>query len=68
MIFSMILLNVCNLLPCNVPELFSRYHGCIMSLKDLNLGPWHQKYDFLHFWTDECTLKRALHAQACKTS
>jgi len=42
----MILLKVCNLLPCNVSELFSRYHGCIVSTKDLNLGFRHQNTIF----------------------
>jgi len=66
MIFAMILLNVCNLLPCNVSKLFSRYHGCIMSIRNLNLGPWHKNTIFC---TSElmnarlsvlCTLKRAI--------
>ena len=61
----MIMLILCKLLPCNVSKLFSRYHGCIVSTKDLKLGFLAQKYDFLHFWADECSLKRALHAQAC---
>jgi len=46
MIFAMILLNVCNLLPCNVSKLFSRYYGCLMSIRDLKLGPWHKNTIF----------------------
>jgi len=66
MIIAMILLSVCNLLPCNVSKLFFRYYGCLMSIRDLKLGPWHQKCDFC---TSElmnarlsvlCTLKRAI--------
>ena len=62
----MILLFLCNLLPFNVSKLFFRYYGCIVSIRDLNLGPWHQKCDFC---TSElmnarlsvlCTLKRAI--------
>jgi len=66
MTIAMILLNVCNLLPCNVSKLFFRYYGCNVSIRDLNMGPWHQKCDFC---TSElmnarlsvlCTLKRAI--------
>jgi len=66
MTIAMILLNVCNLLPCNISKLFFRYYGCIVSIRGLNLGPWHQKCDFC---TSElmnarlsvlCTLKRAI--------
>jgi len=46
MIFAMILLNVCNLLPCNVSKLFSRYYRCLMSIRDLKLGPWHKNTIF----------------------
>jgi len=55
----MILLELCELLPCNASKLFSRYHGCNVSIKDLIFGLLGQKYDFLHFWTDDCSLKRA---------
>jgi len=66
MIIAMIMLNVCNLLPCNVSKLFSRYYGCLMSIRDLKLGPWHKNTIFC---TSElmnarlsvlCTLKRAI--------
>ena len=30
-----------------------------MSIKDLIFRHFGQKYDFLHFWTDDCSLKRA---------
>jgi len=46
MIFAMILLIVYNLLPCNVSKLFSRYYGCIMSIRDLELDPWHKNTIF----------------------
>ena len=61
----MILLNVCNLLPCNVSKLFSKYHGCIVSTKDLNLGFRHKNTIFFIFglmnarFSVHCTLKRA---------
>ena len=42
----MILLILCKLLPCNVSKLFSKYHGCIVSTKDLNLGFWHKNTIF----------------------
>jgi len=42
----MILLILCKWLPCNVSKLFFRYHGCIVSTKDLNLSPWHQNTIF----------------------
>jgi len=42
----MILLNLCRLLPCNVAKLFSRYYGCIMSIRDLKSGPWHKNTIF----------------------
>ena len=60
----MILLNVCNLLPWNVSELFSRYHGCIVSTKDLNLGFRHKNTIFCISGlmnarlSVHCTLKR----------
>ena len=50
---------------CNVSELFSRYHGCIVSTKDLNLSPWHQNTIFCISGLMNarlsvlCTLKRA---------
>ena len=62
----MILLFLCRLLPCNVAKLFSRYYGCIRSIRDLKLGPWHKNTIFC---TSElmnarfsvlCTLKRAI--------
>jgi len=62
----MILLFLCGLLPCNVAKLFSRYYGCIRSIRDLKLGPWHKNTIFC---TSElmnarlsvlCTLKRAI--------
>ena len=55
----MILLKLCELLPCNASKLFSRCHGSIVSIKDLIFRLFGQKYDFLHFWTDGCTLQRA---------
>jgi len=55
----MIMLKLCKLLPCNVSKLFFRYHGCNVSIKDLIFRLFGQKYDFLHFWTDDCSLKRA---------
>jgi len=61
----MILLDLCKLLPCNVSKLFSRYHGCIVSTKDLSLGFLAQKYDFCISGlmnarlSVHCTLKRA---------
>ena len=66
MTIVVILLILWNLLPCNVSKLFFRYYGCIVTIRDLNLGPWHQKRDFC---TSElmnarfsvlCTLKRAI--------
>jgi len=66
MIFAMILLNVCNLLQCNVSKLFSRYYGCLMSIRDLKLGPWHKNTIFCTSelmnarLSELCTLKRAI--------
>ena len=61
----MILLILCRLLSCNVARLFSRYHGCIVSTKDLNLGFRHQNTIFCISglmnarFSVHCTLKRA---------
>jgi len=63
----MILLILCKLLPCNVPKLFFRYHGCILSTKDLKLGFRHQNTIFCISGlmnarlSVHCTLKHAKH-------
>ena len=62
------LLDLCELLPCigsgTVFQVPWAYYGCW----DLVFEVFTLKMRFLHFWTDECSLKHARFAYACKTS
>ena len=62
------LLDLCELLPCigsgTVFQVLWAYCGCW----DLVFEVFTLKMRFLHFWADECSLKRARFAEACKTS